>query len=54
MVTAEVPDNLLKIDRQVHSLLVDREMFVPGHCLSSLPKIREQGAPPLHPLEIIK
>ena len=31
MVAAKVPDDLLEIDRQVHRLLVDREMLVAGH-----------------------
>jgi hypothetical protein len=44
MVTAEVSDDLLTIDRQVHRLLVDGEMLVPRHAF--LPKIREQGVAP--------
>jgi hypothetical protein len=31
MVLVKIPDDPLKIDRQVHRLLVDREMLVPGH-----------------------
>lgn len=31
MVAAEVCNNLLEIDRQVHGLLVDRQMVVAGH-----------------------
>jgi hypothetical protein len=32
-VTAEVPDDLFKIDRQFHRFLVDQQMLVPGHDL---------------------
>ena len=31
MVATEVPDDLLKIDRQFHRLLVDRQMLLSGH-----------------------
>src|SRR5450759_2697379 len=34
MVAAEVPHNLLEIDRAVHRLLVNREMLIPGYGLS--------------------
>jgi hypothetical protein len=31
IVTAEVPDDLLKIDCEIHGLLVNRQMLVPRH-----------------------
>ena len=57
MVAAKVPDDLLKIDRQVHRLLVNREMLVASH---GTPKKfveknwASRGQSPLHPSEIIK
>src|SRR3972149_7385903 len=32
MITAEVPDDLLKIDRQFQCLLVNRKMLISCHC----------------------
>ena len=49
MVAAKVPDDLLKIDRQVHRLLVDGEMLIPGHRSYRPKKTGAGGKPPLHP-----
>jgi hypothetical protein len=35
MVAAEVPDDLLEIDREIRGLFVDREMFISCHDWSS-------------------
>jgi hypothetical protein len=49
MVAAEVPDDLLKVDRQFHRFLVDRQMLVPGHASPYLTKTRAGGIAPCTP-----